>query len=199
MIQCRESASERWRNWTPAAIRADPLGFLGEALSAERALAALLEDIADALPGALRSAPASLAAMRLRQAATPWPPVEEITLQLSAERAGPSDPATLRAVAIARHEAAVVAGLALELADEMELLARHGRVSQPEALGFMLRACFDAVRRRLDWIETAILPGVFARLDADGLAAIGDALASAATRAAGGGTTAQRRSNLTRT
>ncbi len=170
------------RPWGAEAIRADPLGFLAEDRAAQRALAALLEDIADALPRAANGSASLVAAARLRRLVAQSQPAEERALYAVVERLAPPGAGARQAVAIARREAALAAGLALELADELDMLARRGAALAPEALGFMLRACFEALRRRLEWVEAAILPQARAYLDVERVEALGDALAEAVTR-----------------
>jgi hypothetical protein len=60
-------------------------------------------------------------------------------------------------------------GRAIELADELEALADSGRARNPDALGFMLRAFFDGLRRHLDWMDVTIMPAARDGLDAPGL------------------------------
>ena len=47
---------------------------------------------------------------------------------------------------------------ALEIAHELRLLAKHGRARNPEMLGFMLRAYFEAQRRHVEWEAGVLLP-----------------------------------------
>ena len=168
--------------WSAEAIRADPLGFLAEERAAQRALADLLEEIADALPQAAGGAAALVAAARLRRLVAQSQPAEESSLYALVERLAPPGAGARQAVALARREAAVAAGLAIELADELEALARRGVAGSPEALGYMLRACFEALRRRLDWVEAAILPQARAYLDPERIEALGEALAACVGR-----------------
>lgn len=170
------------RPWATEAIRADPLGFLADDRASQRALADLLEEIADALPKAAGGSAALVAAARLRRLVSQSQPAEERSLYALVERLAPPGAGARQAVALARREAAVAAGLALELADELESLARQGVAAAPEALGFMLRACFEALRRRLDWVEAAILPQARAYLDPERVAALGEALADCVGR-----------------
>jgi hypothetical protein len=170
------------RPWGAEAIRADPLGFLAEDRAAQRALADLLEEIADALPAAAGGSAPLVAGARLRRLVAQSQPAEERALYAVVERLAPAGAGARQAVAIARREAALTAGLALELADELDALARAGKARAPEALGFMLRACFEALRRRLDWVEAAILPQARAYLDAERVEALGEALAETVGR-----------------
>ena len=170
------------RPWPPEAIRADPLGFMAEDRAAQRALADLLEEIADALPTTANRSAAALAAARLRRLAAQAQPAEETALFALIEAHAPVEVGARHVVAIARREGALLAGLAIELADALDGLAREGRSGEAEALGYMLRACFDAIRRRLDWMEAVILPQARALLTPLETRDLGDHLAAIAAR-----------------
>lgn len=167
-----------WRPWPAEAIRADPLGYLAQDRAAQRWLADQLEAVADALPLVASRAGAAADAAQLRRLVAQSQPVEEAALFALIETHANGEGACLRQIALARREAATVAGIALELADDLDMLARDGGVAQAEALGFRLRACFDALRRRLDWVEAAILPHAVALLTPPRAAALGERLAA---------------------
>lgn len=59
---------------------------------------------------------------------------------------------------------------ALEIAGALGELAEHGSVSNPDLLGFMLRAYFDAQRRHIEWEARVFLPLVSELLTSDELA-----------------------------
>lgn len=139
------------------AIREDPLGYLDYDHGAQRALADLLETIADGLPFDVSRAGAALAASLLRRSAARHAALEDEALfPLLESRA--HDEITRAAIAIARREHGDAAGRAIELAEELDLVATTGRARNAESLGFMLRAFFDGQRRHLDWVEAAIMP-----------------------------------------
>ena len=48
---------------------------------------------------------------------------------------------------------------ALELVEPLSQLAADGRLTQIEALGYMLRCAFESMRRHLDWEEITIFSG----------------------------------------
>lgn len=158
------------------AIRADPLGYLAHDRAAQRALADLLERIADGLPGADPVA-TRLAAALLRAgfAASAGAP-EELALFAAVE---PHGPRARAAAAVARRDHAERGGQAVELAEALDGLAAAGGSQNPETLGLLLRAFFDGLRRRLDWIEATIAP-VAERLGEGELTRLGARLASLA-------------------
>jgi hemerythrin-like domain-containing protein len=153
----------------------DPLAYLAHDHATQRALADLLEGLADGLPDGVDRRAAALGAHSLRMlAARRWALEEQALFPLIESHAPEGAPAR-RAIAIARREHRETAGRAIELADELEALAESGRARNPDALGFMLRAFFDGLRRHLDWTEAAIMPA--ARDGLDTLALRRDALA----------------------
>jgi len=170
------------RPWSPEAIRADPLGFMAEDRAAQRALADLLEEIADALPTVTNRSAAALAAARLRRLAAQPPAPEEAALFALIEAHAPAEAGARHVVAIARREGALLGGVKIELAEALDALARDGRAAEAEALGYMLRACFDGIRRRLDWMEAVILPQARALLTPLETRDLGDCLAAIAAR-----------------
>lgn len=157
-----------------ASMRSDPLGYLEYDHKAQRALADLLEAVADGLPDQVNPASATLAASLLRDSVIRRTALEEETLfPLVEARAAEGSPLA-RAVALARREHRDCAGRAIELAEELDELAREGRARNPDALGFMLRAFFDALRRHLDWIDIVILSHVREALSAGDVQHLGD-------------------------
>lgn len=144
----------------------DPLAYLAHDHATQRALADLLEGVADGLPDGVDRRAAALGAHSLRMlAARRWALEEQALFPLIESRAPEGDPAR-RAIAIARREHRETAGRAIELADELEALADSGRARNPDALGFMLRAFFDGLRRHLDWMDATIMPAARDGLDA---------------------------------
>jgi hemerythrin-like domain-containing protein len=140
-----------------AAVRADPFVLLDYDHKAQRALADLLEQIADSLPDEVNRAAAALAAKQIRTLHARHARIEdECVFPLLESRCDAE--VTRRAIAIARREHEDAEGRAIELAEELDALAATGRAINAEGLGFMLRAFFDALRRHLDWVDAAILP-----------------------------------------
>lgn len=170
------------RPWSPEAIRADPLGFMAEDRAAQRALADLLEEIADALPTVTNRSAAALAAARLRRLAVQPQAAEEAALFALIETHAPAEAGARHVVAIARRESALLAGQKIELAEALDVLSREGRAAEAEALGYMLRACFEGIRRRIDWMEAVILPQARALLTPLETRDLGDHLAAIAAR-----------------
>lgn len=135
-----------------------PLVPLAYDHKAQRSLADLLEAVADSLPDEVNRGSAALAAGLLRERTAGRGVREELALfALMEPRALPDSPLR-RAIALARRENIECDGRAIELAEELDALAETGRARNPDALGFMLRAFFDGLRRHLDWVEIAIVP-----------------------------------------
>lgn len=167
------------RCWSDAAIRHDPLGFVDFRRTRMRGLAELLERIADALPQGPGPAALVLAAARLRRCAAGGDLHERALYALAARRLT-ADPTAHAVLEIARREAEAGAAQAIDLADALEQFAHHGRAEAPEALGFMLRGCFEGLRRREDWLGSVVLPRFAARMTQEDVARLGERLAAAA-------------------
>ena len=161
----------------PEMMREDPLAYLEYDHKAQRVLADLLESVADSLPDAVNQASAALAASLLRDSVVRRSPLEEAALFPLLEAHVPDGSPLHRAVLLARREQRECAGRAIELAEELDLLAANGRARNADALGFMLRAFFDGLRRHLDWIDIAILPHAHDALTAPDIRALGEQFA----------------------
>jgi hypothetical protein len=168
---------------TPEAIRADPLGYLAADQRAQRALADMLEDLADALPDGVTRAAAARAAALLRGPARRDAALEERALFPVIETSAGGDATARRMIALAVREHRETAGRAIELAEELDELARTGRARNPESLGFMLRAFFEGARRHVDWVEAAILAPARRAMTGPDLAELGVRLARLAASA----------------
>lgn len=151
------------------AARHDPLGWLAHDRAGQRGLADLLERVADGLPDAPDRLAARLAATLLRSGFRESAAAGELALLAAVERGRPCAAA---AAAVARRDHAARCGEAVELAEALDLLAAPGSPQNPEALGLMLRAFFDGLRRRLDWIEATLAPAA-ERLDAREITRLG--------------------------
>lgn len=167
---------------TPETMRADPFGYCDYDNRAQRALADLLEGIADSLPDATDRASAALAAGLLRSAIARHDAIEEQGLFPLIEARAPLGTPLRRAVAIARREHGEAIGRAIELAEELDELTRTGRARNPESLGFMLRAFFDGLRRHMDWADATIYPQARELLTPEDLVTLGVRLAGIALR-----------------
>ena len=159
-----------------AAVRADPFVLLDYDHSAQRAMADLLEDIADSLPDEVNRAAAALAASLLRSLHARHAEIEDKAVFPLLESRCEAE-TTRRAIAIARREHDDAEGRAIELAEALDALSARGVCDNAESLGFMLRAFFDGLRRHLDWVDAAILPQARAALSEDDRVALGATLA----------------------
>ncbi len=168
---------------TPGETRADPFAYLDYDNRAQRALADLLEAIADSLPDDVDRARCALAAGLLRTAIEHHDAIEERGLFPLIEARCPPDDPLQRAIAIARREHGETIGRAIELAEELDALARSGRARNAESTGFMLRAFFDALRRHVDWAEATICAQARGLLTQDDCAELGARLAMLARNA----------------
>jgi hypothetical protein len=176
MLDADQKAHVFQRPPSAEALRADPFSYLDYDHSAQRALADLLETIADSLPDCVNRAAASLAAAQLRAAPERHKRIEEEALFPILERCCP-DAAVSRTLDVARREHEDSGGHAVELAEALDELAEQGFAANPESLGFMLRAFFDGLRRHMDWVDAAILPRARAALSEADVARFGAVLA----------------------
>lgn len=158
--------------------RTDPLAYLEYDHKAQRALADLLEAVADSLPDAVNQASAALAASLLRDSVVRRTALEEQALFPLVEARTIDGSPIRRAIGLARREQRDCSGRAIELAEELDDLAAAGRARNPDALGFMLRAFFDALRRHLDWVDVAILPQARETLSAVDMDQLGETFRS---------------------
>lgn len=154
-------------------MRDDPLAYLEYDHKAQRALADLLETVADSLPDNVNQASAALAASLLRDSVQRRSALEEEALFPMIEARADVNAPLQRAIMLARREYRDSTGRAIELAEELDALAETGRTANPDALGFMLRAFFDGLRRHLDWVDVAILSHVREALSPDDVAQLG--------------------------
>jgi hemerythrin-like domain-containing protein len=136
----------------------DPIAALEEEHGLHLELCAVLEHIADGLPD---NADRKLAVVAIAILQHGWPKhircEEDVLFPLLRARAGPArciDPV----LAQLEHEHATDEGLANEIVEEFEILTKHGRVSNPDMLGYMLRAFFEAQRRHVRWENSVVLP-----------------------------------------
>jgi hemerythrin-like domain-containing protein len=67
---------------------------------------------------------------------------------------------------------------AAEIVETLDAMARHGRVANPEMLGYMLRGFFERYRRHVHWENTLVMPLVRRRLTEDDLANLAAIMAS---------------------
>ena len=158
-----------------AAIRADPFVLLDYDHKAQRALADLLERIADSLPDEVSRADAALAARELETRHKRHAEIEDKCVFPLLETRCDGE-VTRRAIAIARREHHDAEGRAIELSEALDALSQTGRALNAEGLGFMLRAFFDGLRRHLDWVDAAILPQARAKLSDRDRALLADRL-----------------------
>jgi hemerythrin-like domain-containing protein len=154
-------------------MRDDPLAYLEYDHKAQRALADLLETVADSLPDKVNQASASLAASLLRDSQQRRSALEEEGLFPLIERRAADGAPLRRAILLARRDYRDCAGRAIELAEELDSLAETGQAANAEALGFMLRAFFEGLRRHLDWVDVTILSQVREALSAEDVAELG--------------------------
>jgi hemerythrin-like domain-containing protein len=136
----------------------DLLALVEEDHALQLELCGLLEHLADCLPERVSGAVAQSAATILRQGLGPHLQLEEEMLfPLLRSRAEPGS--SLEAI-VSQLEAEHAADemLALELADELQLVGQGGHVRNPEMLGYMLRAFFERLRRHIEWETRLLMP-----------------------------------------
>jgi hemerythrin-like domain-containing protein len=184
MLDVAEKPKVFQRVPSEAAVRADPFVLLDYDHSAQRALADLLEGVADSLPDDVNRAAAALGAALLRSSHARHAEIEDKALFPLLESRCTAE-TTRRAVAIARREHVEAAGRVVELAEALEALAQEGRAANAEGLGFMLRAFFEGLRRHLDWVDAAILPQARDKLSDEDRAVLAARLAAIITAEGG--------------
>ena len=122
--------------------------------AAKLALCAELEQIADSLPGALNRHACLVIAAQLLLVVREAQDFEEAAL--FPVFSGTFDrEETLRRL---RAEHVEDEAAAEELTEELLRIGHGGRVANPEALGFMLRAFFEAVRRHIAFEREHVMP-----------------------------------------
>lgn len=137
----------------------EPWRSLAGLLHRRRALADLLEEIADALPVGPRPALMLLAGSLLRWSGSAAADFEQRALfpllmdRIIAE--GAPWAALARSIELARRDARDSSVRGFELAQMLDTFGSGA--GGAETLGLMLRAQFEAERCRLDWLETAVL------------------------------------------
>ena len=141
----------------------NPLNMLARCRQSVRELCGDLESLADQL-GARHLAPAACRSVlsRLRSDLPLCHRNEELLYPLLvARRSGPATLTRCVEVAISEHNRAETC--TIELAEPLND-AREGLLDwNPNALGYLMRHCFETIARHLDWEEAAI----FSELDGD--------------------------------
>lgn len=178
MLDVMRTSGPGFRPLSAEVVRADPFRYLDFELESLRGLAALMERLADSLPDDVNRSEAAVGSALLHvMAAQRVAPVEDILFP-ALERCLPEDAPARRALMVARSEHETTTGAAIGLAEELDMLSRTGRARNPDALGFMLHAFFDAARRQADWIEAAILTHARVTLGPAETALLGEQLAA---------------------
>lgn len=156
--------SERWRDM-PSAFRTDGDGGVRDPIvvlecehAALLALCDVLEQIADALPSRVNRVQARRAATQLSVGLPAHMRFEEDDLfPLLRARAYLGSPiSSILLLLEQEHEADE--GYALEIAEELEILADAGEPRNAEMLGYMLRGFFVSQRRHIQWENVVLLP-----------------------------------------
>lgn len=154
----------------PICDRADPLAVIEEDHGLHLELCDVLECIADSLPNGADPGLVRVAVAFLRNGFPAHLRIEEHVLfqlvERHAAKAGHLRPVIEHLKA--EHSADECA--AVEIADELQVLAQHGRVANAEMLGYMLRGFFEAQRRHIWWEGSVLLPLARAALTPEDLA-----------------------------
>ncbi len=130
---------------------------------------AKLEQIADDLPDSVDGYMVAEVSVYLKQdMAIHIRDEEDGLFPLLSKRALPEDNFG-EIIAQLKSEHMTDEGYASELSDALEEIARGERPKDPNALGHMLRACFESHRRHLAWENAVVLPLAKKRLTPDDL------------------------------
>lgn len=125
-----------------------------------------LEAIADSLPGHVDRLHCLNVASRLLPALRQSHRYEEQVLFPAFERGRAASLRSNRSVQRLKTEHIYDEGAAEEITDALMWIGHGGDVANPEALGFMLRAFFDTVRRHIAFEREHVFPTLGKGLDA---------------------------------
>lgn len=151
------------------------LDWLEGAHERQRKLCAILEEIADSLPGPVDGDLASSAVPVLRTAIGRHSAIQErILFPLLRRRASVGDNVDALIAQISRDNVADEL-LAHDTADQIEAALAAGRPENPGMLAYMLRGLFDGRRRHIAWEVSVLFPLARERLRADDLTPLRDA------------------------
>ncbi len=141
-----------------AGWHADPIAVLESEHASLLALCDTLEQIADALPNHLNRLHARIAANQLSDGLPAHMRFEEHDLfPLLRERAFLEYP--IRSIlSQLEHEHETDESYALEIAEELDVLAFAGQPRNADMLGYMLRGFFVSQRRHIQWENALLLP-----------------------------------------
>lgn len=142
----------------PICDRADPLTVIEEDHALHLELCDVLECLADGLPDNADPALARVAVAFLRNGFPAHLRIEERVLSQLVERHADKAGHLLPVVEHLKAEHATDECAALDVADQLQVLAEHGRVANAEMLGYMLRGFFEAQRRHIWWERSVLLP-----------------------------------------
>jgi hemerythrin-like domain-containing protein len=136
----------------------DPLAVIEEDHALHLELCDILEYLADNLPDCSDPALARIATAFLRRGFPIHLRREEHVLSRLLERHGAKVGYLRPVVQHLKAEHAADERAALEIADELQVLAEQGRVANADMLGYMLRGFFEAQRRHVWWEGSVLLP-----------------------------------------
>jgi hemerythrin-like domain-containing protein len=147
----------------------NPLDMIYQEHEQQERVCAQLEQIADDLPDQVDGNIVAEVSVYLKQELAVHIRDEEDGLfPLLAKRAMPEDNVGV-ILAQLQQEHMTDEGYACELSDALEEIARGERPKDPNALGHMLRACFESHRRHLAWENAVVLPLAKKRFTSDDL------------------------------
>jgi hemerythrin-like domain-containing protein len=142
----------------PICVVADPLVVIEEDHVLHLELCDVLERIADGLPHGADPRLARVAVTFLRNGFPAHLRMEEHVLFQLLERHAATAGYLRPAIEHLKAEHSADACAALEIADELQVLAVHGRVANADMLGYMLRGFFETQRRHIWWESSVLLP-----------------------------------------
>jgi hypothetical protein len=152
----------------------DPIGLLHSDNALRLDLCDLLEHIADGLPENAAPQLAQLARAALERG---WPDhtaFEEEALFPLLHAHGDNHPGLLSGLNQLAFEHATDAGLDQEIVETLHDLARGGPPTNPDMVGYLLRAHFVPMRRHILWENAFLIPAARRLLSAADLASLSD-------------------------
>lgn len=156
----------------PVKEQLDPIDRLYREHALQLALCDALESIADGLPDRIDTRLVREVTTILAHGMIPHFRIEEdVIFPLLLKRAH-GDSALSAALEQLKSEHDRDADLSDELSEELDSIARKGRVRNAEMLGYMLRGYFEGQRRHIEWENAIVLPAARRVLTREDLAAI---------------------------
>jgi hypothetical protein len=133
----------------------DPLSIITHERSAQYELCDELECIADQLGGPVDVQLCEPVLFKLRHELPLYHRDEKVLFDLLAVHK-PEDKVLGRCIELAVSEHSKIEYLAFELADPISDLSSNIALNNPDAVGYLLRCCFEIIRQHLRWEDAVV-------------------------------------------